>query len=89
MAGINGAAYLFMAYFLQRFGEEMTRAVVSQPDNGTQGFDSALRKAGLDLTFEDVFADWTIANYVSDFDALAKQWNIWLQAAASAGSCLG
>ena len=67
-----GAAYLFMAYFLQRFGEEMTRAVVSQPDNGTQGFDSALRKAGLDLTFEDVFADWTIANYVSDFDALAK-----------------
>ena len=67
-----GAAYLFMAYFLQRFGEEMTRAVVSKPDNGTQGFDSALHEAGLDLTFEDVFADWAIANYVSDFDALAQ-----------------
>ena len=67
-----GASYLFMAYFLQRFGEEMTRAVVSQPDNGTQGFDAALREAGLEMTFEDVFADWTIANYVSDFDALAQ-----------------
>ena len=67
-----GASYLFMAYFLQRFGEEMTRAVVAQPDNGTQGFDAALQQAGLDLTFEDVFADWIISNYVSDFDALAQ-----------------
>ena len=67
-----GASYLFMAYFLQRFGEELTRAVVSQQDNGTQGFDAALQEAGVDLTFEDVFADWAIANYVNDFDALAQ-----------------
>lgn len=67
-----GSSYLFMAYFLQRFGEELTRAVVSQPANGTRGFDAALHQAGLDLTFEDVFADWVIANYVGDFDALAQ-----------------
>ena len=68
-----GSAYLFMAYFLQRFGEEMTRAVVADAANGSLGFDNALREAGLDLTFEDVFADWVIANYVGDFDALARQ----------------
>ena len=67
-----GSSYLFMAYFLQRFGEELTRAVVSQPENGTRGFDAALQLAGLTLNFEDVFADWVIANYVGDFDALAQ-----------------
>ncbi len=66
-----GSAYLFMAYFLQRFGEEMTQAVVSQSANGTRGFDNALHKAGLNLAFEDVFADWVIANFVGDFDTLA------------------
>ena len=68
-----GGAYLFMAYFLQRFGEDLMRAVVSQPENGTRGFDAALQEAGLSLSFEDVFADWVIANYVGDFDALAQQ----------------
>lgn len=68
-----GAAYLYMVYFLQRFGEEMTKAVVSQPANGTHGFDVALRQAGLNLSFEDVFADWIVANYVPDFDALEEQ----------------
>ena len=67
-----GSAYLFMAYFLQRFGEEMMQTVVSQPANGTRGFDAALQKAGRNLSFEDVFADWVVANYVSDFDALAQ-----------------
>lgn len=67
-----GSAYLFMAYFLQRFGEDLMRAVVSQPENGTRGFDAALQEAGLRLSFEDVFADWVIANYVDDFDALAQ-----------------
>ncbi len=67
-----GSAYLFMAYFLQRFGEEMTRAVVSQPANGTRGFDAALQEAGLNLVFEEVFADWVVANYVGDFDKLAQ-----------------
>ena len=68
-----GGAYLFMAYFLQRFGEELTRAVVAQPANGIQGFTDALREAGSALAFEDVFADWVIANYVNDYDALGEE----------------
>ena len=68
-----GAAYLFMAYFLQRFGEELTQAVVSQPANGILGFTNALQQAGRDLTFEDLFADWIVANYANQYAALGKQ----------------
>lgn len=65
-----GSAYLFMAYFLQRFGPELTQAVVAQAANGPAGFTAALAEAGLDLTFNDVFADWAVANFVDEPDAL-------------------
>jgi hypothetical protein len=68
-----GNAYLFMAYFLQRFGPEMTKAVVANEANGPKGFTEALAAAGYDLTFDDIFADWLVANYVDSPDALGQQ----------------
>jgi hypothetical protein len=65
-----GSAYLFMAYFLQRFGPEMTQAVVAHPANGIAGFDEALAEAGHPERFEDIFADWVVANYLDDPGAL-------------------
>ncbi len=59
-----GASYLFMSYFLQRFGEQMTKAVVASPRNGIPSFDEALTAAGQPERFDDVFADWVIANYL-------------------------
>ncbi len=59
-----GSSYLFMSYFLGRFGEEAMRRVIAQPANGIAGFDAVLSDYG--LTFEDVFADWLIANYLDD-----------------------
>lgn len=59
-----GAAYLFMSYFLQRFGENATRAVVAHPANGAAGFDAVLRPLG--LTFDQVFADWIVANALNE-----------------------
>ncbi len=61
-----GGSFLFMEYFLERFGEEMTKAVVASPANGIAGFDDALAKAGRPERFEDIFADWLIANYLND-----------------------
>lgn len=61
-----GGAYLFMAYFLDRFGEEATRAMVASPENGIAGFNHALAEAGANLTFDDVFADWLVANLLDD-----------------------
>ncbi len=59
-----GASYLFMAYFLDRFGEDLTKAVVSSPRNGTAGFNEALEQAGRPERFDDIFADWVVANYL-------------------------
>lgn len=64
-ASVNyGASFLFAAYFLERFGEQALRSVVSQQANGMAGFEAVLTEYG--LTFDDVFADWVIANYLDD-----------------------
>lgn len=65
-----GAAYLFMVYFAQRFGSDLTRAVVAHPANGVGGFNEVLTWAKSDLTFDDIFADWVVANYVDEPNAL-------------------
>jgi hypothetical protein len=57
-----GASFLFAAYFLERFGGQALRSVVSHQANGIAGFEATLTEYG--LTFEDVFADWLIANYL-------------------------
>jgi immune inhibitor A len=63
-----GASYLFTSYFLDRFGEELTKAVVASPENGIAGFNDALQKAGQPERFDDVFADWLVANVVDNPD---------------------
>lgn len=66
-AGANyGGSYLLMAYFLDRFGDEATQALVADPANGTGGFQAVLDDLGTGLTFEDVFADWRVATYMDD-----------------------
>ena len=70
-----GAASLFMYYFLDRFGEELTQQMATHPGNGLEGIDLALRDAGAvdSLTGEQygadgVILDWVIANYLDDRD---------------------
>lgn len=65
-----GAAYLFMVYFAQRFGSDLTRAMVAHPANGVTGFNDVLEWAKQDVTFDDIFADWVVANYAEAPDAL-------------------
>lgn len=67
-----GASYLFMRYFLDRFGEDLTKAVVASPENGINGFNDALAKAGRSERFDDIFADWVIANYLDAPEADAS-----------------
>lgn len=60
----RGAAHLFAVYFHQRFGDEGVRELMSQSPDGIAGFDAALDALGAEQTFEDVFGDWLIANYL-------------------------
>ena len=68
-----GASFLFMNYFLGRFGENATRALIAHPSNGIQAVDAVLFDlefkdplSGSPITAEDVFSDWVVANYVAD-----------------------
>ncbi len=61
-----GAAYLFVAYFLDHFGEQATRALVADPENGMTSVDQVLRSLGAPYDADQVFLDWTLANYLQN-----------------------
>ncbi len=68
-----GASFLFVTYFLDRFGEDATKALVAHPENGMESIDLVLRERNLTdpltgnpITADSVFADWTVANYLQD-----------------------
>lgn len=70
-----GAAFLFTTYFLDRFGEDATKAVVSHDENGMKSIDIVLTEMNITdpqtsqlVTAEDVFADWAVANFLGDKD---------------------
>lgn len=59
-----GASFLFSLYFREHFGEDGVRQVVAEQADGTVGFDALLTSQ--QLSFDDVFADWIVANYLDD-----------------------
>jgi hypothetical protein len=70
-----GAAFLFVTYFLDRFGESVTQALVGHPANGMASVDAVLMDQGITdpqsgqpIRADNVFIDWAITNYLLDED---------------------
>lgn len=61
-----GSAYLFLNYFLSRFGEQATQALVADPENGMKSVDDVLQQLDLGLTADELFGDWVVANWLDD-----------------------
>ncbi|NPV55512.1 MAG: hypothetical protein HPY76_02405 [Anaerolineae bacterium] len=68
-----GAGFMFVTYFLDRFGEDATKAVVADEENGLESIDIVLARmnetdpvTGTIVTADDVFSDWVLANYLMD-----------------------
>lgn len=68
-----GASFLFVSYFLDRFGEAATKELVANQDNDLKSVDSTLRQVnatdsltGKTVTADDFFLDWAITNYLMD-----------------------
>jgi len=61
-----GKSFLFMAYFLGRFGQETTQKIAAGEGRGSTSFDKVL--AAQNITFDDLFDDWVIANFVNNAD---------------------
>jgi hypothetical protein len=65
-----GASYLFQLYLWEHFGgNKFVTALVKEQANGIDGIVNTLRKFGYKNTFDQVFDNWTIANYVDDAKA--------------------
>lgn len=68
-----GASFLFVTYLLERFGEDFSKAIVADHMDGFTSIDNVLSayghqdsETGAQLTADNLFADWAIANYVND-----------------------
>lgn len=60
-----GAAYLFMSYQLNRFGIDYIRDLFSTDTTGIATIQRALDKHQTGLTFDQLFADWVVANFIN------------------------
>ncbi len=71
-----GASYLFMAYFLDRFGEQATMDLVAQQANGMESVDLTLHDLDLPQGYDHraLFADWVVANLIDDPDFAEGQY---------------
>jgi immune inhibitor A len=68
-----GQSFLYLNYFLDRFGEEATKALTNNPENDITSVDNTLAELNiLDpetnklITADDVFMDWAATLYLMD-----------------------
>jgi hypothetical protein len=68
-----GASFLFLTYFLDRYGEIATQALSANPNKGMKSVDDTMGALNLKAaggakpaTADDLFVDWTVTNYLSD-----------------------
>jgi immune inhibitor A len=68
-----GASFLYLTYFLDRFGKDATKALTANPENDITSVDTTLAQlnitdpqTGKVITADDVYVDWAIANLLKD-----------------------
>jgi hypothetical protein len=68
-----GQSFLYLAYFLDRFGEEATKALTANPEDDLTSVDGTLAElnitdpqTGKVMTADDVFMDWAATLYLMD-----------------------
>jgi hypothetical protein len=68
-----GANFLFVTYFLDRFGKSATQALVHDQQNALASVDDVLQQVNITdsltnrpVTADDFFLDWTLTNYIHD-----------------------
>lgn len=68
-----GSAFMFLAYFLDRFGHDATQQLVHDQANGMESVDGVLKSinakdpvSGQPILADDVFMDWVVTNFLLD-----------------------
>jgi hypothetical protein len=72
-----GASFLFMTYFLDRMGKEISQQLVAHPENGLESIDRLFEELGAKdpltgepMTADDLVLDWALTNYILDEDVM-------------------
>ena len=66
-----GASDLFFRYLAERLGgPESLRRLAARPEDGIAGIRAFLEEEKAGITFEELFADWLVANYRGDYGGL-------------------
>jgi immune inhibitor A len=68
-----GLSFLYLTYFLDRFGQDATKALTANPENDLTSVDDTLSAlnitdaaTGKPITADDVFIDWAVSMFVQD-----------------------
>jgi hypothetical protein len=62
-----GASYLFQLYLYEKYGgAAFTSALVQEQANGIEGIEKTLAAFGYRDSFNEIFDNWVIANYIDD-----------------------
>ena len=62
-----GASYLFQLYLYEKFGgADFTSALVQEQANGIEGIENTLAAFGYKDSFDEIYDNWTVANYLDD-----------------------
>ncbi|HUE99744.1 MAG TPA: hypothetical protein VMN99_10845 [Anaerolineales bacterium] len=68
-----GQSFLYLTYFLDRFGEEATKALTNNPENDLTSVDGTLAELNITdpqtgnvITADDVLVDWAVAMHLLD-----------------------
>lgn len=62
-----GAAYLFLSYFLERFGGyEVADDLLWGNTRGIETFERFMSDTGQRSSFEEIFEEWVVANYLDE-----------------------
>lgn len=68
-----GSSFIFLTYFLDRMGEEVTKEVIAHPVNGLKSIDLVLENmnitdplTGAPIDADDLVLDWALTNYIHD-----------------------
>jgi hypothetical protein len=96
-----GASFLFVTYFMDRFGEQATQALVANQENDLKSVDLTLQQlnitdplTGNPISADDLFLDWGITNYLMDervgdgrYSYASYQWTPPVEPTQSFSSC--
>ena len=68
-----GSSFIFLAYFLDKMGEEVTKSVIAHPANGLKSIDIVLEDmnikdslTGQPIGADDLVLDWGLTNYIQN-----------------------